>query len=262
MAIKKLDKNKIHDSNISEMKLRFEKIYKLSLLFWIFVVAFGFTYILYPASETPHIINMGIDDLNNLGGFLNLSTSLTGIITVYLLAKAVIYQKDELYKVTTEMKTQKDSLEAEEKTNRAIKYMDEWNEIHHDTNKEMNSQKMGYLFRMKYLSNHKIMKHKIDFYLLINYIEYNGLRKLINSEIIKTKNKIKQVTSDSYYFSELRNEEYIERKQDEANENAIENGQEIIYTEEKSAKETTNENISYEIKSLKLKLKSLKLINK
>jgi len=76
------------------------------------------------------------ENLSHMGGFFNIVTSLTGVATVWLLAKAIIIQRTELDKVSSSMDEQNEKLqtqirssEIEEKINRTMKYFDEWLEI-------------------------------------------------------------------------------------------------------------------------------------
>lgn len=207
-----------------------------------------------------------IEYLNNFGGFMNISTSLVGVATIFLLSKAIMYQKKELRAMKKEMKSQRKSIENEERINRTIKYIDEW-VTHYDTGDKFEftkSQKM-YITRLSFLFFSEA-KSKIDFRLLSSIVSKYGLTEVLNNELKKLTNKKR------YYERVLKNNDFDEEELANAREylvyamdRAIEqdaNGEEISYTEEElkmSPEESVRNSVEKSKTSTENKLKKLQL---
>lgn len=75
------------------------------------------------------MIGFALQSLNLMGGTFNIIIALTGVITVWLLSKAVSYQKEELIKIQQQMDSQRKSIEQEEKINRTIDLIYKWTSL-------------------------------------------------------------------------------------------------------------------------------------
>ena len=170
---------------------------------FIFVLALWFMLLVFGLSSL-YFFEEKISSLNNFGGFMNLSTSLVSVATIFLLSQAIRYQKKELKAMKKEMKQQRKSIEREEKLNRTIKYIDEWiTSYDSGTNNKLTADQKQYLSRLNHLFLSKA-KSKIDFKLLVDVISKYGLKRLVRDERIRLKNQWKN------YHQTLKNNDFTE----------------------------------------------------
>lgn len=170
----------MREEDLEDLKKQLNFYKYVLLIFW------GFIFLVFYLFRTSgNIISTPLSDLSSIGSFFNIVTSLTGIITVFLLAKAIIFQKQELTAIQEQMKTQKESLENEEKINRTIKMIDEL-EVIISGDKDSNA----FIEKTIFLSNSEIYEMKIDFPVLRKAI----LRH--NSILLKMKTKKEKSQSE------------------------------------------------------------------
>ena len=195
------------------------EVFIFVLALWIMLLVFGFS--------SLYFFEEKISSLNNFGGFMNLSTSLVSVATIFLLSQAIRYQKKELKAMKKEMKQQRKSIEKEEKLNRTIKYIDEWiTSYDSGTNNNLTADQKQYLSRLNHLFLSKA-KSKIDFKLLVDVISKYGLKKLVRNE----KNRLeKQLES---YHQILKNNDFTQEDIHDAEE-------QLRYMHEMSFEEETN----------------------
>ena len=170
------------ENDLNKINYKNTIIFSLLLLIWFFLLLLGVFYFLFDSDK--------IIVFDNIGGLMNISTSLTGVATVYLLSKAILYQKTEIITLQEEMKNQTKAIEKEEITNRTVKFIDEWVEIfstgsHHNFT---DNQK-------KYLDRIILLKESeyfiIDFNFLIDFMKKDGLEFVLNKKLSNISEKIK-----------------------------------------------------------------------
>lgn len=121
----------------------------------VFIVWFSFLFILILGSlfsdflPSSILLSVGftLSDLNNIGGTFNIVTSFTGLMTLYLLFKAIGIQKSELEEVSSAMKSQEQQLRDQieqskesSRTDRTFKEIEKWNKVKASALKSLDSQ--------------------------------------------------------------------------------------------------------------------------
>lgn len=74
-------------------------------------------------------VGFSLQSLNLMGGAFNIIIALTGVITVWLLSKAVSFQKEELINIQWQMDSQRETIEKEERVNRTIDLIHKWTSL-------------------------------------------------------------------------------------------------------------------------------------
>lgn len=211
------------EKNISKSTDKFD-VFIFLLLLWSILFFMGFIFLF--------ISKDSLSSLNNFGGYMNISTSIVGVATVFLLSQAVQYQKKELKAMKKEMKGQRKSIEKEEKLNRTIKYIDEWIACY-DSRKDnkITIDQKNYLSRLSFLYSSSA-KSKIDFKLLVSVISRYGLNTIISNEKLQLSRNIEYYTKTldnnnfdkielnkaEYEISEMQ-DEYLRRAEEEEYDN-------------------------------------------
>lgn len=127
--------------------------------------------------------------LNNVGGFFNVVTSLTGVATVWLLAEAILLQKKELREVSSSMQgqnnklqTQIDSSKDEEKINRAMKLYDEWLDVKNDTSSKREDTLDEILNKYNPVIHYIVRVTRIKNSSFSLYVNFDVLKEILDKE--------------------------------------------------------------------------------
>lgn len=198
-------------------------VFIFALALWVLLLSLGFFALYFHEDK--------ISRLNEFGGFMNISTSLVGVATIFLLSKAISYQKKELKEMKKEMKKQRKSIENEERTNRTIKYIDEWISCCEHEDEFTNDQK-NYITRLSLLFSSSA-KSKVDFKLLYEVISKYGLNKILENEFTKLTHK------KELYEKAIKDKDFSDYERAEA-EKYLEMIESVAITQAEE-----NENISY-----------------
>lgn len=108
-----------NDDSLLQFKLKAGKVTFGLFLVWCLVLLLGVTFSLFATPEK----------LGQIGDSLNIVTSLTGVLTVGLLAYAVYLQRTELNAVKQQIEDQTRSTEKEQRKNRTHKMMDDLGDV-------------------------------------------------------------------------------------------------------------------------------------
>lgn len=119
-----LDINRLEEKNLKLFKSIVFRVICIIAGIWAFILFIGLFFTQFTYENVTD--KTATEVFGQLGDAMNIVTSLTGVLTVGLLAYAIYLQKTELSDVKNQIKKQTESTEKEQKMNRTLKYLEEW----------------------------------------------------------------------------------------------------------------------------------------
>jgi tRNA isopentenyl-2-thiomethyl-A-37 hydroxylase MiaE len=199
------------EKELKEIKNLFSKVFLFALSSWA-VLFFGFLF-WWIFKETGLIINIksigfSLQSLDHMGSAFNIVTALTGVITIWLLSKAVYYQKRELIEIKDQMNKQDETIKEQEKINRTIREIERFISLKRliDIDKLSYDRVEEFLNSIDWIQTISTneLKNHIDISLIINTIVDQKSYELLNQIAFELEEEIRKLWKDPRIKEELK----------------------------------------------------------